>query len=55
MNKPAQTLMLGIVGLVALDAAGPAIAVLIHELVPLVLVVGVVLAVLRLVYHYTSR
>jgi hypothetical protein len=42
-----------VVGLGALLAAGPALARLAGALVPLVLVVGVVTAVLRLVWFYT--
>ena len=53
MNKLIPTVLLVIVGLVALADAGPTLAHLIGALVPLVLVVGVVVAVLRLVWFYT--
>lgn len=53
MNKLLPTLLFVIVGLVALVDAGPTLAHLIGALVPLVLVVGVVVAVLRLVWFYT--
>jgi hypothetical protein len=53
VNKLIPTVLLVIVGLVALADAGPALARLIGALVPLVLVVGVVAAVLRLVWFYT--
>jgi hypothetical protein len=43
------------VGLVALVAAGPTLVSLAEALVPLVLVVGVVVAVLRVVWFYTRR
>jgi hypothetical protein len=55
MSKLIQTLLLVIVGLVALAAAGPTISRLITALVPLVLVVGIVVAVLQLVAYYTRR
>ena len=53
MNKLISTLAVVVVGLVALGAVGPALARLAGALVPLVLVVGTVVAVLRLVWFYT--
>ena len=53
MSKLVHVLTLGIVALVVLTAAAPTIARLITALVPLVLVVGIVAAVLRLVHYYT--
>lgn len=53
MNKLIQALLIGIFGLAALTAAAPAITTTIHAVVPLVLVAGVVIAVLRLVWWYT--
>ncbi len=53
MNKPIQALLLVIVGLAALAGAGPVLARLISALVPLVLVVGVVVALLKCVWFYT--
>jgi hypothetical protein len=55
MIKLINALVLGIVGLVALAAAAPAISRMMSAAVPLVLVVGIVVAVLRLVDHYTRR
>jgi hypothetical protein len=53
MNRLASTVLLVIVGLVALADAGPTLTLLVGALVPLVLVVGVVVAVLRVVWFYT--
>jgi hypothetical protein len=53
VNKLIPTVLLVIVGLVALADVGPALARLIGALVPLVLVIGVVVAVLRLVWWHT--
>jgi hypothetical protein len=53
MNKLVQALLLVIVGLVGIAAVGPTISRLIAALVPLVLVVGIVVAVLQLVRYYT--
>lgn len=53
MRNLVNFLVLGVIGLVVLAAAGPAISHLISAAVPLVLVVGIVVAVLKLVFHYT--
>jgi hypothetical protein len=53
MSKLVQALLLVIVGLAALITAGPTITRLVRALVPLVLVVGVVVAVLQLVRYFT--
>jgi tellurite resistance protein TehA-like permease len=53
VSKLIQTLLLAIVGLVVLAAVGPTLSRLITALVPLVLVVGIVVAVLQLVRYYT--
>lgn len=53
MTKLISTLAVVVLGLVALGAVGPRIAQIISALVPLVLVVGVVVAVLRVVWFYT--
>jgi hypothetical protein len=53
VNKFAQNTLLGIVGLAALITAGPTITRLVQALVPLVLVVGVVVAILQLVRYFT--
>jgi hypothetical protein len=55
MTKLASALAVVILGLVALGAVGPRIAEVIGALVPLVLVVGVVVAVLRLVWWRTRK
>ncbi len=43
----------GLMGLVVLTAAGPTIVALVNHLVPLILVVGILAAVLRVVWFYT--
>jgi hypothetical protein len=53
MTRFFSTVLLIVVGLAALAAAGPALTRLIAALVPLVLVVGIVVAVLRLVWWHT--
>jgi hypothetical protein len=53
MTKLLSTLAIVVMGLVALGAIGPRIAQLIGALVPLVLVIGIVAAGLRLVWWYT--
>jgi hypothetical protein len=53
VTKFLSTLLLVIVGLAALTAVGPALAKLVTALVSLVLVLGIVVAVLRLVWWYT--
>jgi hypothetical protein len=55
MTKLMQSLVVGIAGLVAVAVAGPALTKLASALVPLVLVVGIVTAVLRLAWCYTRR
>jgi hypothetical protein len=55
MTKLISTLAIVVLGLVALGAVGPRIAQIMGALVPLVLVVGVVVAGLRLVWWYTQR
>ncbi len=53
MTKFLSTLAIVVLGLVALGAVGPRIAAILSAAVPLVLVVGIVVAVLRLVWFYT--
>jgi hypothetical protein len=53
LGQLAGVLVLILAGLVALNAVGPRIAQIIGALVPLVLTVGVVVAVLRVVWWYT--
>lgn len=55
MGKPISSPLLLIVALAALIAAGPTLTQLVGALVPLVLVIGVVVAVLRVVWAATRR
>lgn len=55
MSKLVGALVLGIVGLATLAAAGPTLTRLTSALVPLVLVFGIVAAVLRLTWSYTRK
>jgi hypothetical protein len=55
VNKTIWTLLLGVASLWLLVAATPAITRLTGALIPLVLVVGIVVAVLRLVWAATRR
>ncbi|HEV3321366.1 MAG TPA: hypothetical protein VG147_04145 [Solirubrobacteraceae bacterium] len=53
MNKLTQTAGLVVVGLVTITVASPALTKVIHALVPLVVVLGIVVALLRAVFWYT--
>jgi hypothetical protein len=53
MTKFLSTISLVVVTLAALAFAGPALAKLVTALVPLVLVAGIVVAVLRVMWFYT--
>jgi hypothetical protein len=55
MTKLVTTLAVVVLGLVALGAIAPRIAQIMSALVPLVMVVGIVAAVLRVVWFYTRR
>ena len=55
MTKFLSTISLVVLTLAALAFAGPALAKLIAALIPLVLVVGIIAAALRLVWTYTRR
>jgi hypothetical protein len=55
MNKLVGTLTLLAVGAVVLAEAAPAIVRIAGALVPLILVVGIVVAVLRLVGYFTRE
>lgn len=55
MTKLVQIVALGVFGLVILSAASPALARLFNAAVPLVITVGVVAAVLRMVWAATRR
>jgi hypothetical protein len=54
MTRLIQTLVLAVVGLAALAAATPALTRLVGALIPLTLVIGVVAAVLRMVWWMTG-
>jgi len=53
VNKLLQSAGLVVVGLVAITVASPALARLAHALIPLVVTIGVVVALLRAVWWYT--
>jgi hypothetical protein len=55
MSNPVSAIVLGILGLAALVVASPTLTRLTSALVPLVLVVGIVAAVLRLAWSYTRK
>jgi hypothetical protein len=55
MTKLISTLAIVILGLVALGAVGPRIAVILNSLVPVILVTVIGAAVLRVVWFYTRR
>lgn len=54
-TKETAVLFAGFLFLCGLVSAGPVIVALANALAPLVLAVGLVVAVLRLVWHYTHR
>jgi hypothetical protein len=55
MSRLAGILALAIVGLTVLGAAGPAIAGVLHGAIPLVLVIGFVVVLVRTVWWLTGR
>jgi hypothetical protein len=55
MSKPTQTALLTLAGITVIAAATPTLTKLIGALVPLVLVLGGVIAVLRIVWAITRR
>ena len=55
MTKLAGTLAIAILGLAALGAVGPRIAVILNALVPVILVTAISAAVLRAIWFYTRR
>lgn len=55
MTRLVVGLVVAIVALSALVSAGPTIVALANALAPLVLAVGLVIAVLRIVWHFTKR
>ncbi len=54
MNKSISFLIAAMVALAVLVSAGPTLVALSHQLVPLVLAIGLVVAVLRLIWYWTS-
>lgn len=55
MNKLIQTLVLAVVALTALIAAGPTLVSLVRALVPLVLLVGVFAVILQALRYFGRR
>jgi len=55
MNKLNSMVVMVIIGLVVLAAAGPTLIRLVHAAVPLVVVGGIVACVVRAVWFYTRR
>lgn len=55
MNRLVVGLVCGVVALWTLASIGPALVLLIDGLVPFVIAVGLVVALLRIVWHYTRR
>jgi|HubBroStandDraft_6_1064221.scaffolds.fasta_scaffold202592_3 hypothetical protein len=53
MNRLASILVIAVIGLAVLTAAGPALTHLVQSITPLVLVIGIVAAALRVVWFYT--
>jgi hypothetical protein len=55
VSRVVGLLILVIVGLAVLETAGPALAGLLHGAVPLVLVIGFVIVLVRTVWWLTGR
>lgn len=55
MNHLIGWLILALVTVSILSAAGPTLVGLAHAAAPLVIAVGAVLALLRVVWHFTNR
>ena len=55
MSQPVTLLLVAIVVLCLLVSAGPTLVALAHAAIPLVLVVGVVVVVVRLVFFHTRK
>ncbi len=55
MNKPVVVLVVAIVALSVLVSAGPTLVALVNAAVPLVVAVGLVAAILRVVFFHTRR
>jgi hypothetical protein len=55
MSRLVGWLIFALMTVSVLSAAGPTLVGLAHAAVPLVIALGVVIALLRLVWHFTSR
>lgn len=55
MNRIVTFLVVSLVAMTLLVSAGPALSELLRAAVPLVIAVGIVVAVLRLVFFHTRR
>lgn len=55
MNRLAASGILAIVGLSVLDATAPALVQVARAASPLVVVIGVVVGLLRVVWHFTNH
>jgi hypothetical protein len=55
VTKFVSTVAVVFLGVAAVAVVAPRLAVLVHQLVPAILVAGMVAAVLRLVWFYTQR
>jgi membrane associated rhomboid family serine protease len=55
VSRPINLVVLLLIGLVALVAAGPTLVGVIHALVPLVIATGVVAGLLRVAWFFTNR
>jgi hypothetical protein len=55
MNRLAVFVLLAILGLAVITAAGPTLVLLMRAAVPLVIAVGVMAIVLRVLWHFTHR
>lgn len=55
MTRLVTVLAVVVLGLVALGAVGPRIAAILNALVPVILIVSISAAVLRIIWFYTRR
>lgn len=55
MNKTTAWLVVAIVGLAVVTAAGPTLVALVNALVPLALVVGLLAVLIRAAWYFTNR
>ena len=54
-HKPTNLLLLVVVAWAVLLSAGPTLALLIEAAIPLIIVLGIVIAALRLVHFHTRK